>query len=150
MRKNLIIFILVAILAWTSLSGGVGFAIVGPLTATAISCLSNYDLPGQYNSWLVVRIYQISSKTPGVDPAATQTLQNANGVAAPTTTANFFMVDSYMEICRGTNATVQVNAAIYGTPSNLYNKVYVKVEPNNVPGCKWTVHSFVDNCNYLK
>jgi hypothetical protein len=135
MKKNLTTILLVVLLAWTSAAGGIGFSIIGPMSPAYISCLSYYGLAGQHNSWLVIRIYQISSGTPGVDPAATQTLQNANGVAAPTTTGNWFMVDSYMEICRGTNATVQVQAAISSTPSNLYNKVYIKLDPIIVPGC---------------
>jgi hypothetical protein len=42
-----------------------------------------------------------------------------------------------------------VLAVLNGVSPNLYNFLYIKVEPNHTPGCSWEGYNHTDNCNYL-
>jgi hypothetical protein len=35
-------------------------------------------------------------------------------------------------------------------PENLYDKVWIRVEPNNSPGCGWTSNTPDKSCQYLR
>jgi len=57
-------------------------------------------MPGQ-GRYVIVRIYQNSHSPAGIDPNGLQTLTNAFAAG--------YMGDMDMEICRGINATSQIN-----------------------------------------
>jgi hypothetical protein len=73
--KKFNLFLLIGLLIWSSFEqyGYLGYAVVGPFTASAFTCLL---LPGQSNVFLV-RAYQNSHSPPGIDPNALQTITNA-------------------------------------------------------------------------
>jgi len=60
----------------------------------------------------------------------------------------FYHVSPYMEICRGSNATSQVQIA-WSAVSIPTAHLWIKVEPNSTPGCSWEGYSQTDNCNFL-
>jgi len=99
--NNFKLFVVALLLAWSVGSQQVGMAVVGPLTRVAFSCLANDLLKGVVVPFVIVRVYKVSG-TPGIDPHALLTLHNVNAVGG-------YAVESYMEICRGMNATAQVN-----------------------------------------
>jgi hypothetical protein len=94
---SLTLVVLVLLLTWASVGqNNIGVSVVGPLSYTAFSCLKDQGF-----IFFTVRIYKVSG-TPGVDPSAVQTLINANA-AGP------FMTFAYMEVCRGADASAQVD-----------------------------------------
>jgi len=122
---------------------------VGPLSATALHCLLSDGIITQNKFGL--RISQNSHSPTGVDPLAAQSI--ANAVAAG------FYVGPYVELCRGVNATNQINSLvplisqIVPLDAAILHKsarVWLKVEPSVNPDCNWAAYSHTDNCNFLK
>jgi len=62
-----------------------------------------------------------------------------------------FEFDIYVELCRGINATSQINL-VHSKISSFYPIyfVWMKVEPSSNPECSWEGYSQSDNCNFLK
>jgi len=130
---------------WSAVcASSLGVAVVGPLTQTAFKCLAQNQLTGSSNLFAIIRVYQVSG-TPGIDPNAYQTLININTV----TVAGGYNIHTYMEICRGTDPTSQVTAVVNQISIDLYETIFIKVEPNTTPGCSWEGYNKTDNCNFL-
>jgi len=85
--------LLVALLIWSSHSGFT-FAVAGPFTPSAFTCLAR-SIPYTVHN-VIIRAYQNSQSPAGIDPYALQTLANAFTAG--------FSADLSMEICRGFNA----------------------------------------------
>jgi len=65
--KNLTVFLVIGLLIWSSYSY-IGFAVVGPFTASAFTCLlSSVPNSAQY---AIIRAYQNSHSPAGIDPNA--------------------------------------------------------------------------------
>jgi hypothetical protein len=140
--KNISSFILILLLLSISAAFNIGVAVVGPLTKTAFSCIASTQHLYEPGPFAIIRIYKVSG-TPGVDPYAVQTLINAN------TAALRYKIHAYMELCRNNDPKGQVDAMFRGVSTTLYSTLWVKVEPNNTPGCSWTGHNITDNCIFL-
>jgi len=96
--KIFTMILLMGLLVWLS-SSTTGFAIVGPVSTSTFICLHS-TLPN-FRQYAVIRAYQNSHSPAGIDPYALQTIKNAN--------FSEFISDIYIEICRGINATSQIN-----------------------------------------
>jgi hypothetical protein len=140
--KNIRSFILLLLLVWISASFNLGVAVVGPLSKSAFACIAQTQHLYEPGPFVIVRIYKVSG-TPGVDPNAVQTLINAGTVALK------YKIHAYMELCRNNDPISQVNDLFSGVPTSLYGTLWVKVEPNNTPGCSWAGYNPTDNCNFL-
>jgi len=150
--QNFHLFLVMGLLVWSCYSF-IGFAIVGPFTTSAFKCLPKSGIINDV-PFAIIRVYQNSQSPPGIDPNALKTLTNA-------LTAGYG-IDIYMEICRGINATSQINlvnteivAPIVTVMDNngvfasdAY--IFIKVEPSSNPECSWEGYSQSDNCNFLK
>ena len=100
LMNNFNLVLLMGLLVWSSFGQGfIGFGVVGPFTAPAFRCLSS----GVHGSvqYAVIRAYQNSQSPAGIDPNAIQTIRNANAAG--------YFISLYVELCRGTNATSQIN-----------------------------------------
>jgi len=97
--KNFNLYLLtIILLIWFS-DSSIGFAVVGPFTSSAFICLIR-SVPGS-EYYAITRIYQNSHSPAGIDPYGLQTVINAmRADMAP---------NAYVEICRGINATSQIN-----------------------------------------
>jgi len=137
-----------AMLVWSSYSY-VGYGIVGPFTTNAFPCLADSGL-GNSIFYSIIRVYQNSQSPSGIDQNALQTLTNSF-VAE-------YASDIYVEICRGINATSQINLVndqiitplLTNPEANFGSILYIKVEPSINPDCSWEGYNPSDNCNYLK
>lgn len=58
--------------------------------------------------------------------------------------------DLMMYSCRGKPAVDQANAMLEGIPSDLYNKVWIVVQPGREQSCDWSLYPGSSNCQYLK
>jgi len=145
--NNFSLFLLMALLVCSSFENGhIQFGVVGPFTTSAFKCLQT-SLPTSTKS-VIIRAFQNSKSPAGIDPNAIQTISNA--LAAKS------WVSIYVEICRGINATSQIQLvnteiinpvpALYGSTGNFF----IKVEPTHNPDCSWEGYSPLDNCNFLK
>jgi len=145
--KVFTLFLVTILLIWSSY-GYVGFGIVGPLTTSAFTCLQS-NVPNS-NKYAVIRAYQNSHSPAGIDPNALQTLANAYAAG--------FSADLYVEICRGINATSQINLVNTNVLTPLINKkknrfngrFVIKVVLSSNPDCSWAGYSHSNNCNFLK
>jgi len=146
MRNFNSVLLLVGLLIWSSQSAYT-LAVVGPFSPSAFKCLA-LNVPGSvYN--VIIRAYQNSQSPAGIDPNAFSTLVNAFTAG--------FSADLYVEICRGGNATSQINlvegelVSSQGDPYAVFNGMfYIKVQPSINLQCSWESYSHSDNCNYLK
>jgi len=146
--KNFNLFLLTVGLLFISSYSQISFGVVGPFTASAFRCLAS-SVPHVTIPYVTIRAYQNSHSPPGIDPNALQTITNAF-VAG-------FYTGIYMEICRGINATSQINLVnseimtpMVTLPSAWPNhQVVIKVVPSVNPDCSWEVYAQQDNCNYL-
>lgn len=128
-------FLLVGLLI-CSAYGNIAFGVVGPFTSSAFKCLVSSGPPGSAPQ-VLVRGYQNSQSPPGIDPNAVQTLKNSF-VAG-------YSSNVYIEICRGINATSQVNLVnteiviplLNDPSSNMAYLFFIKVEPSSNPDCSW-------------
>ena len=149
--KNLNLFLLtVGMLIWSSCSyinsGATGFSVVGPFTTSAFKCI-RVSIPDTAH-YAVIRAYQNSQSPAGIDTNALQTITNALAAG--------YNVDAYVEICRGINATSQINLVntdimipAHTNPANHNRMIAIKVEPSSNPTCSWAGHTAIDNCNFL-
>ena len=145
--KSFNLFLLVGLLIWFTYSH-IAFGIVGPFTASAFTCLQS-SVPGSFQ-YVVVRAYQNSHSPAGIDPNALQTMQNAYAAG--------YSNDVYIEICRGINATSQINLVNTdiinrlksNSQDNFRGLFYIKVKSSIHPDCSWESYGHSDNCNFLK
>ena len=145
--KQFYTILLFLLLTWSIAGEFVAATHVGPLSITALNCLLSDGIISQAKFGF--RIYQNSHSPAGVDPLAAQAIANANA-------AGFFLAPN-IEICRGINATSQINSlnsvisqivaidALQGKKA----RVWLKVEPSVNPECDWAGYSHTDNCNFL-
>jgi hypothetical protein len=126
----------------------VSIAHVGPLSGTTLNCLLSDGIITQTK--LGLRIYQNSHAPAGIDPLAAQGIANAAAAG--------FYVAPYIELCRGLNATNQINSLtdiisqivpIDAATLHKSARVWLKVEPSVNPDCDWAGYSHTDNCNFL-
>ena len=148
--RNFNLFLLAVMLIWSSHSAGsITYEIVGPFLTSAFTCLYQ-SLPSDGEPYAIIRAYQNSHSPPGIDPNALQTLTNAYAAG--------FTADFYVEICRGINATSQINLVntelftpLNSNPkSSFYFMFFIKVVPSSNPECSWESYSYSDNCNFLR
>jgi len=143
--NNFNLVLLAGLLIWSSYSF-IGFAVVGPLTASAFTCLQS-SMSGLV-PYAIIRVYQNSHSLPGIDMYAIQTIANAYTAG--------YSSDVYMEICRGIDSASQINLVNTEILTPMFDSfhsdwfVYIKVEPSVNPDCSWENYSQLDNCNYLK
>lgn len=139
-------YILIALLIWWT-NCTVIYSINHAISKTGLNCLYSY---GNKNaSSYIIRAYRNSQSPAGIDPNALQTFRNAFELG--------FYADPYVELCRGINATSQINLVNTqilvpldsGTTYFQY-VLYLKVNPNSNPECTWEGYSQQDNCNFLK
>lgn len=62
-------------------------------------------------------------------PSASQALRIAQSLGLKT--------DVYMDNCPGKDPIAQANELMDGIPNNLFNRVWILVQPNYSPGCGW-------------
>jgi hypothetical protein len=128
----------------------VGLNHVGPISLTALNCLVNDGWFLGTTKKIGLRIYQNSHSPAGVDPLAAEAIAIASSAG--------FSIGGYMEICRGINATSQINS-VGALVNSLVTydiatfgkgpRVWVKVEPSVNSECDWAGYSHTDNCNFL-
>jgi hypothetical protein len=140
--KSFSLFLLVGLLVWCSHTAISGFHVRGPLTTEGFKCLVANN-PGA-NPYSLVLAYKNSAPA-GIVPTAVQTLLNSAGAG--------FRNDLAIELCRGTNATVQVQSllSVYSsTPGvSYYPGVYLKIIPTTNPSCSWAPYTPASNCAFL-
>ena len=145
--KNFNLFLLTVSLLICSSYSFISFGVVGPFTAYAFTCLQS-SVPDSI-PYVIIRAYQNSESPSGVDTNALQTITNSFTAG--------YAADIYVEICRGINATSQINLVNSGvitpmmTNPSVYTNylVYIKVEPSVNSACSWEAYTQQDNCNYL-
>jgi len=142
------VFLFMGLLAW-SCSCYFGFGVVGPFTSSAFKCL-HASVTGS-TTYAVVRVYQNSHSPAGIDSNGLQTMINAFEAG--------FAANVDVELCRGINATSQINLvnteilsplATFNQLIPQYHFFYIKVQPTSNPECSWEGYSHSDNCNFLK
>jgi len=99
--KNFSLLLLMTLLICSSFGQfgqpSLGISLVGPLTTSAFRCLKqSYPNPS-----VIIRAYQHSNWAAGIDNYALQTIRKAN--------AADYGIILYVELCRGINATSQLN-----------------------------------------
>jgi hypothetical protein len=106
-------------------------------------------MPHRKQSWFQPVFHRsgLSKLSPaGIDPDAEHTLNSS--VAAG------FRNDLAIELCRGTNATLQVESMLIlysHTPKvKYYPGIYLKIIPTTNPSCSWDGFSAASNCAFLK
>jgi hypothetical protein len=108
--------------------------VVGPITKSAFTCLLG-SVDNELINKVSIRGYQNSRSPPGIDPNALSTLNNALDAQ--------YLAYVYIEVCRGENATAQidlVNDTLITPLANypgLSEFLIIKIQPTVNSYCNW-------------
>jgi len=108
--------------------------VVGPITHPAFTCLLG-SVDNQLVNKVSIRGYQNSRLPAGIDPNALSTLTNALNAQ--------YYTYIYLDVCRGENATAQINLVnrTLITPLSNYTGLseylIIKIQPSVNSYCTW-------------